>query len=136
VALKLKELNLDGVIIKESPRERVFGRLLKHNKCDWVLDLHSCRPEHKYQPDRGLLESPYLGALLWGGNCDHDAYNRFFQRFFIQYYNGKDVLGDGHYDNRWRNPRYLGLGLLWYRPLDQTLEFMKKLFDYLQHNSP
>jgi len=41
VGLEIEKLGLEGVIVRESPVKRSFGKLLKKYDASWVFDLHS-----------------------------------------------------------------------------------------------
>jgi len=135
VALALDKLNLERVIVKEFvPRKRDYGKFLRENKANWILDLHSESTEGRILPPSEILDTKSLGIISWGWRHD---YNALMEKFFREHYNGEEILSYGKAGTiqRIHSGCFL-LGLLWYRPLEQSLELVKKLTDYLKGSSP
>jgi hypothetical protein len=59
VALRLKELQLSGIVVEQSPRKRKFASLLRKYNARWVVDLHS-----NGRGKDALLNQPYIPLAL------------------------------------------------------------------------
>jgi hypothetical protein len=152
VALEIKKMNLPGIKVIKSPRrKRWFEQLLRKYDAKWALDLHS--DPYRSEPDPYLLHSDVLGNITYGGitlwNPDTlskekaerwhlygilSELGELLWQFQIEKY-GKQVLS--------LNPNYRGkihrrmlqIGLLWFRPMDKSVEFIKSLAQYLQERT-
>ncbi len=128
VALELFKLNLDDVIVSRSPPPpRDFREIMKKHDASWSFDLHSER--NPTLPEESVLRSSNLGYITWGWNRD---YYGIFREFFSKYYEGNEVLDYGPRDHRKGAAGSLGLALLWYRPLNQSVNLLKGLSQYLK----
>jgi hypothetical protein len=154
VALALDGLHLDGILVKESPIKRYFPRLLKKYKADWALDLHDdiggidwltqpwpiCCVNHAW-PD----EPSRQNDVAWQSKVKkvktilHDfteqvygfklgpPYTYILENREPPFYSGP---ASGSLD-----PRVLGIELYTRRPFEQSLDFVKRLSNYLQGES-
>jgi hypothetical protein len=146
VALAVDKENLEGVIVMESPQRRPCAKLLRKYNASWMVDLHSDDPS-EYDFLRGLhgymLEKPYpLAAISYGGDVwDPEARmcmpirNRvgvFLNEFQKEKYGTESaVYLSCAYPPRRLHERNLTIGLLFFRPLDQSVEFVESLAQYL-----
>jgi len=134
VAQGIERLDLDNLNVKRYDwNHRNFGEIMRETDADWVLDLHSHRPEHMTPPDESFLYGRYLGTIGWG--WVHD-YNNLMETFFDEYYDGVDVLSYGkHGSFRRIHSNCFTLGLLWYRAFEKELKLVKNLTDYLKRSA-
>ena len=98
---------------------------------NWLVDLHSNQPESKVRnpPDEIDLKSSNLGSIGWG--YQHDYYS-LMKDFFDKYYAGKEILANFDKVDRHLHARVFQLGLLWYRPIEKSIEFVQNFSDYLK----
>jgi hypothetical protein len=157
VALEIAKNAPEFIIVKESPRNRIFECLSRKYKAGWILDLHSSNPEvEPHVPD--VHETPYrpLGKICYGERwpkggpsvasvtIPHFGYTegltpeskevrRILKEFEKKYY--PPPFAEVYIGPIARphsvNPRFLIVGLLWYRPLEISIEFVKKLCNHL-----
>lgn len=111
---------------------RDFGKILRETNSKWLLDLHSETPEtqKRFPPCEVELKSPYLGTIGWGWKHDYDELMR---GFFDKYYGRKEILSYGkHGTLMGAHEHWLGLGLLWYKPFEKSLQLVENLANYLK----
>lgn len=142
VGLEIEKLRLKGIIVKESPVERSFAKLLKKYNASWVFDLHSDAPsDYKYNWYRDLVKKPYpVARIEYGGNVwDPEAalsmpvrnwIGRLLDEFQLKKYGGRVLVLDAFWPMR-RHERLLGFALLYIRPLDVSVDLVKSLAEYL-----
>lgn len=133
VALAIADKTLENVLVRKydwphSKYRGNFGKVLRETKADWLVDLHSENAAHLSEPDEEFLKSSYMGSIGWG--LQHD-YNDLFKSFFDKYYEGKEVLSYGPTE-RHLHAHVFQLGLLWYRPFEKSVEFVKNFANHLK----
>ena len=142
VALQVDSLGIEGIIVRESPGKRQVAKLLRQYQATWVMDLHS-DPE-RLEPSEYCRRSPYpLVPIHYGGKVrDPDATITYLQprnevgellrQFAIEKYSTEEALYITAFYPLRHHPRFIQLGLLWFRPMDQSIELVKSLAQYLQ----
>jgi hypothetical protein len=143
-ALALRDLQVQGVTVVESPIKRYFPRLLQKHEANWALDLHDdlggtewetepypiCDVAHAWpsEPTKSN-DSAWRARVERAKNILMDFREQTYGRrlwydsnppFFVS-------PGSGSLD-----PRVFGIELYARRPLFQALDFLKKLTNYLQ----
>ncbi len=153
VALEVAREAPDYIVVRESPRKRIFERLSRKYEVGWVLDLHSSPPELEPPTDEWLID-PYrpLAKICYGERwpkggpsetsvtiphfwkgltSESREVRRILEEFCERYYPKADIWLGPIARPHSVNPRFLIVGLLWYRPLNISVEFIKKLSDHL-----
>jgi len=148
IALDLDKLHLNGVIVKESPRKRNFELLSSRYSVGWVMDLHS-DPYHT-PPEKSDLISPYnpLAIIYYGEiwpkggpsttpigwtSPRSRGVKKLLSEFREKYYPSACLYIEPSSISA--IPRFLHIGLLWYRPKQISLELLKNLTNHL-HSYP
>lgn len=133
VGIELGNMNLPNVIVKEADnRKRDINYLLKKYQARFMLDLHD--PGRTYNPkDR----YDAVAHIAFAGTERHEEY---FERFHKQNYpDDKDLLKSkiSLLPTTWErfNHRLIGVELLTWCPKETSLDFLKRLTDYLQSNN-
>jgi len=132
VALEIQRLDLEGVIIVESPTRRDFGKLLGKYKAKWILDLHSGYKSHPSEESRHLYSGlahlfsdsdEALNMLRRWGKREYALQMSQNQYFFL--------FMDAGYTKP--NPSFIGVELneLGGFSLEKSVEFVKKLCHFL-----
>lgn len=142
VALEIENLGLEGIIVRESPTQRCFAKLLKKYNASWVFDLHSDVPsDYTYDWYKDLVKKPYpIARVEYGGSVwDPDAelstpirnwVGQLLDEFQRKKYSTPSIVLDAFWPMR-RHERLLGFGLVYARPLDVSVDLVKSLAEYL-----
>jgi hypothetical protein len=146
VALDVKKLQINGVIVKKSPKKRIFESLSRMYNAGWILDLHS-DPQHREPPKERLISQYHPLALVeygerWKGVYEgqetsegkwvKNLLESFRENNYPGYVGGNASLEIMPWLKTRSNPRFIRIGLLWYRPRKISVEFIEKLSQYLQ----
>jgi len=140
IGMRLAELNLKGVVVRESPRRRSFKRLRKKYNADWIIDLHNYR--NRYDPEfhntvvADICHYPYLG---WDDEWDEygwlleEACEHFTTQYRIRH--GDDqhhhvIIGDLYKRECYK--RYFGIELYPWVPEEESLNFLKEFIEYVK----
>lgn len=140
VALEIQSLDLEGVIVIESPARRDFGRLLREYKAKWIVDLHSGYKSIPSEESRPLYSGP---AHIFSDNDEVlDMLKRWAKKEYAdemsenRYY---FLFMDAGYPRP--NPNFIGVELNELRHVlgyvdrstafADSVEFMKKLCHFL-----
>lgn len=130
IGQELEKQDLIGVVVKESPKKRRFKRLRNKYNADWIVDLHSIAREYDPDLDRRLL------AMIF---CHSDPeISDYFKRFVNEYpkLNQTVQFPVPVYDDiesRYMR-KYVGVELFDWIPKEKSIDFVKKLSQYLQTN--
>lgn len=120
--MELEKRNIPNVVVKESPRNRYFDRLLETYKSKWVVDLHD--PARGYDPSNFSDKNLALLASTKGFDTDLRTYFRDY---------GYNI---GTYGSRGVHPRLLAVELSPWFPKHVTIDFLSSLFQFLQSHDP
>jgi hypothetical protein len=143
VALEIEKLQLEGIIVQESPVKRSFRKLLRKYNASWVFDLHSDTPSSYRIDDYGdLLKKAFpIARIEYGGEVwdPHAGLSMPIRNWVGELLNKfeKEKYGDAPalvLDAFWpmlRHERLLGFGLAYVRPLDVSIDLVKSLAEYL-----
>lgn len=127
-------MNLNGIIVKESPRKRYYKKMISQYKAKWVLDLHSndLSKDRVYDFEKELLAYLFLGGE-YERNKDLGRYRAFAEwgkKTFPTYKRRPSpvmVLEAGI-----EKPRnFIGVELLNHNPRSASIELVKKLAESL-----
>ncbi|MBI2938354.1 MAG: hypothetical protein HYY22_09115 [Thaumarchaeota archaeon] len=161
VALEIAKNPPEGVIVRESPRKRSFGRLTTQYNAAWILDLHSDPYQTPAAPED--LKHPYLPLVLieygekWKGTLHELAQKKpdilldkpftqegEFVRNVIEkhlrerYTVERGVVGNITYGGAVlpyvktrSNPHFIRMGLLWYRTKEFGVQLVNGLAQHL-----
>ena len=142
VALGLGNLHMDSVLIIESPRKRYFPRLLRKYEAYWALDLHDDMEHINWETEPFPLACVYTAYQDDRRKKNDIKYHILAKRaktlledFREQTYGNRQFLNPAFFiidNNTSLDPRALGIELYARRPLGQSVDFFKKLVNYLQ----
>jgi hypothetical protein len=134
---ELGNMHLDGTIVLESPYKRDINALLGKYRSRWLLDLHD--PARDYDPKN---DSEFIANL--GFNCFQTGLGQKFERFLEQNYERTLMsswnkypqypakLSPLPYEHNRFNPRFVAVELYTGVPKPASLDFLKRLVNYLQ----
>lgn len=157
IALSYESLRIPNVHVVESPIKRDFPRLIKKYNAKWALDLN----DGKYFIDDSPSAGPYPICVVYHANpsatrkkkdkiyhVKAEKVEKLLEDFRRKAYRDpteiwleKRLMGEearfeqpfeNHADSMSLDPRVLEITLIQGRPIDQSLDFLKKLVDYLQ----
>jgi hypothetical protein len=150
VAFEIAREEAEGIVVEESPRRRPCAKLLRKYNASWMFDLHSDVPS-EYDLAKGwysdLIRRPYpLARVVYGGKVwDPEAkmcrpirnwVGVLLNDFQKEKYGTEDaIVLSAAYPPVRLHERNLTFGLLFVRPLNQSVELVKSLAQYLYSRS-